>query len=449
MALEREYDVVVIGSGPAGGVVAPKCRSAGRTVALVESRQFGGTCPNRGCNPKKVLVAAAEIIHRTQSMREKGIWGAVTIDWPELMRFKKSFTDPVSENKRNSFQNAGIDVYQGEARFLDEHSIRANEHVLTGKHLVVASGMITRKLNIEGEHLLVDSEGFLELEQLPDSIIFIGGGYIALEFAHIAALAGAKVTILEMKNTVLPGFDQDMVRLLVEASKEMGIEIHTNVQVQSLSREDDLVKVYGGSGGQTEFQASLVVNAAGRIPDVGPLKLEQGHIEASPQGIAVNEYLQSISNDSVYAAGDVAASPFPLTPVAAMEGGIVAENILRGNTVKADYAGVPQVVFTIPPLASTGMLEDQARELGIVYESRFYETSSWFSSRRIGLKYSGAKVLIAKHSRRILGAHLFGHNADEVINIFSMAIRGNLTAHNLERMLWTYPSSTYEINYML
>jgi glutathione reductase (NADPH) len=449
MAPEREYDVVVIGSGPAGGTIAPKCRSAGRSVALVEAREFGGVCPNRGCNPKKVLLAAAEAINRSRDMHERGIWGEITIDWPELMRFKRSFTDPVSERKELEFKNLGIDVYHGAAHFVDRQSVRVEDQVLSANHFAVVAGMVPRRLNIEGEHLAITSEEFLKIDQLPASIILIGGGFISFEFAHIAARAGAKVTILEMTDTVLPEFDQDLVRVMVEASQDIGIDVHTNMPINTISREDSLLKVHVEEERDHEFAAAAVVNAAGRVPNVDGLKLEQADIRSSPKGIIVNEYLQSVSNAAVYAAGDVANTPFALTPVASMEGAIVAENIVRGNIQKPDYRGIPQVVYTVPPLASAGMLEEDVKKQGIIYESRFFNTSSWFSSKRIGLRHSGAKVLIAKNSKRILGAHLFGHCAEEVINIFAMAIKGNLTVHNLERMVWTYPSSAYEIRYML
>jgi glutathione reductase (NADPH) len=449
MSPEREYDVIVVGSGPAGGVIAPKCRSAGQSVALIESREFGGTCPNRGCNPKRVLAEAAELIQRARDMHEKGVWGDITIDWPELMRFKRSFTGPVSERQENSFMNAGIHIFRGAARFVDEHSLQVDEHILSAGHFAIAAGMIPRPLNIEGEHLTINSDQFLDLESLPDSILLIGGGYIAFEFAHIAARAGAKVTILEMKDTILPNFDQDLVKLLVRTSEEIGINIHLNTPVHSVSQNKHAFAVHAGANGEREFSAALVVNAAGRTPNIDGLDLAKANIQASSRGIIVNEFLQSVSNPSVYAAGDAAATPFALTPVASMEGEIVAENILKGNTAKTDYAGVPQVVFTAPPLARAGMLEDDAKERRIIYESKFYNTSSWFSSKRTGLRHSGVKVLVAKNSRRILGAHLFGHHAEETINIFAMAIRGNITAPELEKMVWTYPSSAYEIRYML
>jgi glutathione reductase (NADPH) len=382
-------------------------------------------------------------------MHEKGIWGAVTIDWPELMRFKRSFTQPASKQTQDSLKSAGVDIYHGSARFIGRNAIRVDSEVLTGRKIAVASGMVPRRLNLEGEHLLIDSEGFLELEQLPDSIIFIGGGFIAFEFAHIASRVGAKVTILEMSDTILPNFDQDMVKLLLQTSAEIGIDVHTGTIVNSVSRNDDFFNVLVGGNGQQQYSAALVVHGAGRVADIEDLDVKQAGLEVSPHGILVNKYLQSTSNPTVYSAGDAAATPFPLTPTAVMEGEIVAENIIHGNKRTVDYIGIPRVVFTVPPLAAAGILEEEVKAQQIVYESRCFYTSSWFSSRHLGQRHSGAKVLIAKNSKRILGAHLFGHCAEEVINVFSLAIRGNLTVHNLENMVWSYPSLVHDIKYML
>jgi glutathione reductase (NADPH) len=199
-----------------------------------------------------------------------------------------------------------------------------------------------------------------------------------------------------------------------------------------------------------------VVHGAGRLPDIEGLDLPVGGIEYEPKGVKVNDYLQSISNPAVYAAGDVvaAASGGPqLTPVATYNGEIVAANLLKGNHVKVDYSGVPSVVFTIPPLASVGIQEYAAKKKGLHFKTNHEKnTSSWYSSRRIGEKYSGFKVLIedgGEKSGRILGAHLLGSHAEEVINIVALAIRLGLTAENIKEALFSYPTNSSDIRYML
>jgi glutathione reductase (NADPH) len=195
----------------------------------------------------------------------------------------------------------------------------------------------------------------------------------------------------------------------------------------------------------------MVVHGAGRIPNVEGLDLAAAGITHTMQGIEVNDYLQSGSNPSIYAAGDVADSGgLPLTPVATYEGNLVAANLIKGNILKSNYNGLPSVVFTIPPLASVGMKEKEAKEAGLKFRIKYENTASWASSRRVGETCSGFKVLIEQDSDRILGAHLVGPHAEEVINIFSMAIRLGLSAKELrDPLLYSYPTSSSDIVYML
>jgi glutathione reductase (NADPH) len=209
--VNRVFDLVVIGTGVAASTVAWKCHSAGWKIAVIDSRPFGGTCALRGCDPKKVLVGAAEVIDWNHRMGDKGINNTkdVHIKWPELMRFKQSFTEPVPKAREDQFSNAGIDAFHGHARFTDATTIKVteeggNDHVLNAKRILVATGAKPAKLNIPGEEHVTISDQFLELDYLPERIVFIGGGYISFEFAHIAARAGAKkITILHRSNKPL------------------------------------------------------------------------------------------------------------------------------------------------------------------------------------------------------------------------------------------------------
>jgi glutathione reductase (NADPH) len=193
-----------------------------------------------------------------------------------------------------------------------------------------------------------------------------------------------------------------------------------------------------------------VVHGAGRVPDIDDLDCERAEIERGKMGVSVNEYLQSVSNAAVYAAGDAAdTAGKPLTPVANMEGDIAADNILNGNHRKPNYDGISTVVFTIPPLASVGLREEEAKNKDLNFRVEHQETSDWYSSRRIGLKHSGFKVLVEEQSDRILGAHLFGHNAEETINIFALAIRHGIKAEDLKKMIYAYPTSASDIGHMI
>ena len=295
--------------------------------------------------------------------------------------------------------------------------------------------------------------------------MFVGGGYISFEFAHIAARAGAKVTILHRGKQPLEHFDPDLVNMLVQRSRDIGIDVQLQSAVEKIdkSSDDGLYAVYysdtsftsSNNNNQksttTRIDCDMVVHGAGRIPNVEGLDLAAAGIEHTKQGIRVNEYLQSVSNPAIYAAGDVAASGgLPLTPVATYEGSLVATNLIKGNVLKSNYSGLPSVVFTIPPIASVGMQEKEAKEAGFKFRIKHENTASWASSRRVGETYSGFKVLIEEDSNRILGAHIVGPHAEEVINIFSMAIRLGLTAKELEDpLLYSYPTNSSDVVYML
>lgn len=449
----QQYDLIVIGTGSAGSTVAYRCRSAGWKVAIIDSRPFGGTCALRGCDPKKVLVGASELVDWHNRMRNNGVISReVKIDWPALMRFKQTFTNPVPQKREEAFIKAGIDTFHGSASFVGKDSIEINSQVLKGRYIVIATGAKPAKLGITGEEYLITSDQFLELKRLPRKIIFVGGGYIAFELAHIVARAGVNTQILHRGVRPLVGFDPDLVNKLVEATKDINIDVQLNTEVKAIEKfsKDFVVHVSSGNK-QKKFRADMVVHAAGRIPDIDNLNLEKANIKSDPKrGIMVNEHLQSVSNPIIYAAGDASAGEgLPLTPIAGVEGQVVAHNLLSRNKVIPDYSATSTVVFTTPALASVGISEEEARKKGLKFKISQGDTSWWYSSRRIGLKYSGFKIIIDQMTNQVLGAHLLGHNPEEIINIFAIAIRFGLKSSDLKKIIYAYPTSASDIPYML
>ena len=373
------------------------------------------------------------------------------IDWPSLMRFKNTFTDPVPENREKGYAKAGIATFHGRTRFIDRTTVQIGDDTLTGRFIHIAAGAKPAMLGISGEELLTTSDQFLELEQLPQRIIFVGGGYISFEFAHIAARAGAQVQILHRGVRPLEGFDADLVGQLVGATRQLGVDVRLNTEVKSIQKDgDQFVVKTSNENGEQAFEADLVAHGAGRVPDIDGLDLEKAGVQRENKGVSVNEYLQSVSNPAAYTAGDAAASSgLPLTPVASIEGHVAASNMLNGDHRRPNYSGVSTVVLTIPPLASVGLQEEAARNQGLKFKVKREESSGWYSSRRVALKYSGFKTLVEEGSGRILGAHLLGHNAEEAINIFALAIRHGLKAADLKTMIYAYPTSASDVGYMV
>jgi glutathione reductase (NADPH) len=450
--MAESYDLIVIGTGAAGSGPAHRCRRAGWRVAVVDDETYGGTCALRGCDPKKVLVGAAEVVDWQGRVRGCGISGEARIDWPALMRFKRTFTEPVPSSREAAYQNAGIATYHGTARFVGENRLTLGGRVLEAEHFVVASGAEPRRLGIPGEEHLHTSTDFLELDELPRRIALIGAGYIAFEFAHIARRAGAEVIILG-REKALGSFDQDLVHRLVAHTRALGVDVRLNAPATAIEAGIGGYRVHCSSrSGDQVLEADLVVHAAGRVPKTGQLDLRSAKVRTDERGaVEVNEFLQSVSNPRVYAIGDAALPPgsLPLTPVATHEGLIVASNLLRGNHKSPDYRGVPSIVFTVPPLARVGLTEAEATSQRIAIRLKSEETGQWFSNRRVRERTAMFKILVEEGSQRLVGAHLLGPHADEVINLFGLAIRYGLPASALAHMIYAYPTSASDVAYML
>jgi glutathione reductase (NADPH) len=448
--MTESFDLVIIGSGTASQVVSSRVRAAGWSVAVIDHRPFGGTCALRGCDPKKVLISGAEAVDASWRMRNHGVSGNLQIKWRDLMAFKRTFTDPVPAKQEQHYQKKGIVTFHGMARFIGPDTVSVNGQELKARYILIATGAAPVSLGIPGKEHVVTSEQFLELDTLPGNIVFVGGGYIAAEFSHIAARAGAKVTILQRADRMLTRFDPDLVSWLMEKFGELGIDVRTHSAVQRIEKTPNGFLVHAAADGHDKtVKADLVVHAAGRAPDLEALNLPAGEISFHDGRLQLNEFLQSVSNPRVYAAGDAAGSGPPLTPVSSHDGRVVASNLLEGNHHRPDYKGVPSVAFTIPPIASVGLAETEARQKGLRFRVNSQKASDWYTARRLAEKVYGFKVLVEEDSERVLGAHLVGPHADETVNVFAFAIRHNLKASDLKATIFAYPTAGSDISYMV
>jgi glutathione reductase (NADPH) len=450
--MEKKYDIIIIGTGTAGRTFAGKVAHSGLKIAIVDSRDYGGTCPLRGCDPKEVLTNIAEVTDSSNRLIGKGVGidTPLKLNWTSLIEFKKIFTEGYSSKTEKHLIEMGINTYHGRAYFENQNTVVVGEDKLKGKYIFLATGAKPRKLNIPGEEYIITSEKLMETKKLPEKIIFIGGGYISMEFAHVARRTGAEVTILQRSEKILRAFDSDMVNLLMKASEAAGIKILTNKPVISVEKENNglIVKVQSKSETEPEtqiFRADMVVHGAGRVADIEDLRLENAGIKTEKGAIVVDRHMRT-SNSLIYAGGDCALEGMQLTPVAALQGKVAAINILEGDSIEADCTGIPSAVFTIPVLASVGIsVAKDSDKYKVIFRNR----SNWYTTRKEGMEFAASKVIIDEANDRIMGAHILGPNAEEAINIFAAVMRLGLKAWDIKKLVFSYPTTCSDIQYML
>jgi glutathione reductase (NADPH) len=448
--MAERFDLVIIGTGTASRVAAARVRAAGWSVAVIDHRPFGGTCALRGCDPKKVLVGATAAIDHARRLQGRGVAAAPHIDWAKLIAFKRGFTDPIPEQREKDYADQGIAAFHGHARFTGPNALEVDGTALEARHVLIATGAEPVKLGIPGEEHLITSEQFLELEALPRRIVMVGGGYIAAEFSHVAARAGAHVTVLQRGKRMLTRFELELVGWLMEKFRALGIDVRTETSVNAIEKAGEVYRVTASANGRdATLEADMVLHAAGRAPDLDSLDLDRAGIAVKDRRLHLNEYLQSVSNPAIYAAGDAAAVGPPLTPVSSRDADVATGNLLDGNRHKPDYRGVPSVAFTVPPIAMVGLGEEEALRQGLKFRRQMEKAADWYAARQAAETVYGFKVMVEEGSERILGAHLVGPHADELINLFALAIRNDLTASSLKDTIFAYPTGASDIGYML
>jgi glutathione reductase (NADPH) len=446
-----KYDVLILGGGNAGMAVTVPTRAAGLSVAMVEQGLLGGTCPNRGCTPKKVLVAAGHALHEIERAGAHAISvGEPRLDWAALIDREKQMIGHIPGSLARLMKHRGVEVIYGHAVFVDPNAVRVGDHVIEARNIVIATGSKPRPLAIGGAELMITSDDVLSDRQQPRDVIFVGGGVIALELGHIYARAGTKVTILEVLPQLLPAMDADAVAQIRAENERIGIDVKTGVKVNRVDSLNGRVHVSFERAGTTfEIEADRVVNGSGRVPNIEALNLETGRIRHCQGRIEIDEYLRSISNPSVHVCGDVLWSSAQLSPIATYEGRIVGRNLVEGPVAKPDYVSIPSAVYTVPALASVGLTEAKARELGHKIKVHANDMSDWLSSRTYNEPVAWAKVIVDVTSDRVLGAHIVGHAGEELIHIFALAMKFGITASEIRETVYTFPTLSADIKSML
>ena len=450
MATET-YDVVILGGGNAGMGVTVPTRAAGLSVAMIEPGDLGGVCPNRGCTPKKVLVAAAHALHEIERARQHCIdIDEPRLDWAALIDREKAMIKDLPARMEGALRKRGVTVIRGRAKFAGPRTIAVDGRTIEAKHIVIATGSKPRKLPIDGAEHLITSDDVLSERTLPRSVVFIGGGVIAMEFSHVYARAGAKVTILEVLPRLLGELDIDAVGEILKESKRIGIDVRTEVKINRIAPSNGRFKVTFEAGGKEEtVEADRVVNGAGRVADVDTLDLAAGQVTEERGRIKVDAHLRSESNPAVHVCGDALWSSPQLSPIATYEGGIVGRNIVDGPQHKPDYLGIPSCVYTVPALASVGLTQAKAEEQGGGVKVHTNDLMSWLSSRTYAESTAWSRIVVEEESDRILGAQIVGHAGEELIHLFALAIKHGITATALRQMVYGFPTFSADIKSML
>ncbi len=448
------YDVVVVGSGTSGQTAALDLNEKGVKVAVIEtSVRPGGTCALAGCQPKKWFYEAAETVARSRHLAGKGIEAAPEGNWSQVLAQKRGFTDRIPEGTIENLQKAGIDFVAGTAAFSDDQTLTVNGKKVQAKFFVLATGAKPMKLPIKGIEHVITSDDFLELNQLPPALVFIGGGFISFEFAHFAARLGANdqcSVILEVSDRPLGPFDAEMVELLVAASRDEGIEVKTSVDIEVIEKHAGEYSVRTTQG--ESFKADLVIHGAGRAPDLDALDLNAAGIEYDKRGILVDPSLRT-SNPRIFAVGDCAAT-IQLARVADQEAHVAAANILAefdiGRSATMEYGAVPTILFTYPQFAMVGHTEAALKKDKQSYRKSYARNLNWPTYQRVGLKHAAYKILVDEKNQ-ILGAHILSDQASGMINTLKQAMLNGMSVNELYRqsILSPYPTRESDLSYML
>ncbi|WP_176142510.1 dihydrolipoyl dehydrogenase family protein [Halobacillus hunanensis] len=446
--MNTTYDVIIIGTGVAGSTAATISQRRGLSTAIVDARPYGGTCPQRGCDPKRVLTGVMEAYEDAKRLKGKGISGDFSLNWKDLKAYKDSFTEPVAESVETSLKEKGITTYHGTAAFLDPHTLKIGEENITAEKFVIATGAHPAPLPINGYEHMITSDDFFELEDIPDRVVFVGGGYISFEFAHLCARLGKDVIILHRGKHVLDFVDTEISNKLIEHTKDLGIDIHTGTEVKEIEHLN--------SGGYSlrvkkfdhehEIKGDLVIHGAGRQANLEALNLDEAGVEATEDGVKVNHNFQSLSQPHIYAAGDAADSGLKaLTPPAGEEAERLMHHLVDRQEQPLITSAIPSVVFTYPILGSVGITQQEAKEKKIPYEVQSRTVHSFFTYKRMNDEGAYVKLLMNPFTDELIGAHVLSSHGDHLINLFTAAIEKKMTKSDLRNMLWGYPTAESDI----
>ena len=439
-----DYDLFVIGGG-SGGVRAARVAAAdtGAKVALAEDDRYGGTCVIRGCVPKKLMVFASGYARLAEDARAYGWDGeAPGFDWPRFQSHMAAELDRLEQIYRDLLAGAGVETYDARATLVDPHTVALSTgETKTAKHILIATGGHPVKPDVPGADLAITSNEIFHLPDLPKSMLIVGGGYIACEFAGVLNGMGVDVTQYYRGAQILRGFDDEARGLVATEMIDRGVRIRTGTNVLEMHREGKAIRVKATNGDEQVFDQ--VMFATGRDPNSANLGLENTGVQVGRRGeIIVDAYSQT-GQPSVYAIGDV-TSRLNLTPVAIREGMAFVETVFRGNPTKVDHELVPSAIFTQPEMGTVGLSEEQAREQEPVeiYCTSFRPMQTAFAGRSDRVLM---KLVVSRATRVVLGCHIVAPGAGEMIQMAGIAVKMGATKEDFDRTVAVHPTMSEEL----
>ncbi len=445
--MTKHYDLIAIGAGSGGLSVAERAARYGAKCALIEHGPLGGTCVNVGCVPKKVMWFGAGLAHVLEDAAGFGFSvGEYSFDWSSLKQARDRYVHNINSWYHTYLADSNIDEIVGTARFIDARTLEVAGERYTADNIAIAVGGYPSMPDLPGVELGITSDGFFALEELPRRVAVVGSGYIAVELASVLNALGADVTLLLRRETLLRSFDAMLRESLMEEMLNAGVNILAGTQVTSVSRQDDGSLCLECSNGQRLEGYEQLIWAIGRTPATAGLNLAAAGVEIDADGFVPSDKYEQTNVAGIYSLGDVNGK-VALTPVAIAAARRLADRLFGGITDRhLSYENVPSVVFSHPPIGSVGLTEEQARadhgEAVKVYSTRFTPMYNAISGRH---EQTAMKLVTVGAQEKVVGCHIIGLGADEMLQGFAVAIRMGATKHDLDDTVALHPTSAEEL----
>ncbi len=443
--MQQHYDLIAIGGGSGGLAVAEQAAQLGQRVAVIEAKKIGGTCVNNGCVPKKVMWYAANLAHASDDANDFGIPSQRgKTNWAHLITKRENYINNINQYWDSYVTQNGIDYIQGQAHFVDQHTIEVDGKQYIADHIVIATGGQPIVPPVPGAELGISSDGFFQLSDLPKRVAVIGGGYIGVELSGVLSALGSEVTLIALENRIMERFDPMISQTLEDEMQKQKIKLRTTFQVTALSHKDQTITVHSTDDVITGFDT--VIWAVGRRPNTQMLQLEAAGVTVQANGIIPVDEYENTNIPGIYAIGDVTGK-MPLTPVAIAAGRTLAERLFSNKPKhKVDYQNIPSVVFSHPPIATVGLDETQARQQ-YANDVTVYQTA--FTPMRYALSPQGSttamKLICVGENQTIVGIHIIGDGADEMLQGFAVALKMGATKADFDSTIAIHPTSAEEL----